>query len=173
MGRPILLTKELQEEIVENVKIVGYAGVAFEAAGIHRATGDRWMRLGKQHLVESHSDGTECDESCDPQLSAFRQFFLSIKKAQAESTKTDLKAISDIGKDTKNWLPHAWRAERLNPEYALRTKAEIDVKHSGEVLHKMLPAEQKTKLLAVAQKAILLEEGKDGVFEQTPQSTEE
>ena len=167
IGRPLLLTPELRDSIVETVKVVKYLSVAANANGINEKTAERWNKLGRVHEEKNHPEGDDCTTNCTEQEVAFRSFYTAIKKAKAESTKSNLEKIKTIAERANKWEGIAWIEERTDPaKFGLKTRT--DHKHSGSInsVHTVLSLEQRQRMLKAANDALTLETTQDenGVF---------
>lgn len=163
-GRPCLLTPELREKIAASVREVKYLSFAAQSEGINPRTSERWMKLGKLHEENAHPEGDSCTTSCEPDLVAFRTFFISIKKAQAEFTKSRMEQITKAGKEPRNWMANAWQLERTMPnEFGLKTRMEHTGEGGGPIKHKLLDPNRQKLILEQAQKAQAIETQQDAI----------
>ena len=94
IGRPTLLTPELQDQLCEAIKHVRYNSVACDLCQVHTDTLRLWMRRAD-----------EGDEDYIPFSNAF-------KKAKAEAVKDNLSTIQKAS--TGSWQAAAWLLERTN-----------------------------------------------------------
>lgn len=94
MGRPTVLTPELQAKFIEVLKHGNFPEYAAEACGIDRASYYLWMRKGKA--------GTPV--YCD--------FYAIVKETRAKSKAALIGAIFNAGLKEKTWLAAAWLAQR-------------------------------------------------------------
>lgn len=91
------LTPKLKDTICEYIKEGNYINTACEAVGISKHAFFMWMKKG-----EAESEGV------------YRDFFDSIKKAQADGEMFLLKTIRV--KSMEQWTAAAWILERKYPE---------------------------------------------------------
>jgi hypothetical protein len=95
VGRP-KLDPALTQRLVDLIRAGNYLEVAATAAGIHRSTLHRWMRLGRGQ-----------------KRGRFHKFLTAVQKAQAESESRDVAIIAKAASD--DWKAAAWRLERKQP----------------------------------------------------------
>lgn len=166
-GRPSLLTPEFQEKYVNAVKDLRYLNLAADLVGVNIQTINRWRKEGRKHEETYHPDGDDCTINCDTDLVAKRSFYTAVKTAIAEAVQSDLQDIEIIAKRSNKWEGIAWKLERTMPD-KFGMKNRIDHKHSGKVEHtvKLLPVEQRQRILKAANDALMLETTQDenGVF---------
>ena len=111
-GRQSKLTDEVQEAICQSIRNGNYAKVAAEAAKVSETTFYRWLEEG-----EKAKQGKK------------REFWESIKEAEAESEQNAVRVVQDA-------MPHDWKAamtylERRHPErWGKRDKQTLE--HTGE-----------------------------------------
>ena len=96
-GRPVLLTPELQAEIVTYIEGGSYVETASAGAGLSKDTFYAWLKRGKKE-----SKGI------------YRNFSDAIRKAIARSELRDVNNIFNAGKTS--WQASAWRLERKYPD---------------------------------------------------------
>jgi len=96
-GRPVLLTPELQEEIVTYIEGGSYVETAAAGASLNKDTFYAWLKKGKKE-----SKGI------------YRNFSDAIRKAIARSELRDVNNIYNAGKTS--WQASAWRLERKYPD---------------------------------------------------------
>ena len=96
-GRPIILTPELQAEIVTYIEGGSYVETAAAGAGISKDTFYAWLKKGKKE-----SKGI------------YRDFSDAIIKAIARSELRDINNIYKAGQTS--WQASAWRLERKYPD---------------------------------------------------------
>ena len=95
MGRP-KLDPATSQRIVDLIRAGNYLEVAATAAGIHRSTLHRWLKLGR-----------------DQARGRFRKFLVAVEKAQAESESRDVALVAKAA--STDWRAAAWRLERKTP----------------------------------------------------------
>jgi hypothetical protein len=96
-GRKSKLTKELIQEAANIIKMGIYVETACDYLGIHRSTWYKWLSEG-----EKAKGGLK------------KEFFDTIKKAEAEAQIRNIGIIQQAAKD--NWQAAAWYLERRYPE---------------------------------------------------------
>jgi transposase len=114
-GRPIKLTPEIQDRIVQAVKAGNYIETASAYAGIAKSTLYEWLKKGTEE-----------------EKGPFYEFSNAIKKALAEAEMRDVAIIDEVAKNG-NWTASAWRLERKFPERWGRKdslKAEVNSNHT-------------------------------------------
>ena len=97
MGRPTILTKEMQDEIVKYVEMGNYLETACDMAGIDVHIVRRWIKAGTRK---------------NP---AYEEFSTAIKKASAKA-EIFLLSIIDNAAQSGIWQAAAWRLERKFPK---------------------------------------------------------
>jgi hypothetical protein len=108
-GRPTLLTPQVQETIVNAVRIGSYLDDAASLAGINRATLFRWIAWGKD-ANDKAEEGLELDERDE----TYRDFCDAVEKARADATLRNIGVIQTAAQDG-SWQAAAWYLERTNP----------------------------------------------------------
>ena len=111
MPRP-KLDPALTDRLVALIRAGNYLEVAATAAGIHRSTLHRWLRLGREQ-----------------KRGRYRKFLNAVEKAQAESESRDVAIIAKAASD--DWKAAAWRLERkqprrYGPRVAVSVQQELD-----------------------------------------------
>lgn len=99
-GRPTVLTSELSETIVANVRRQLSISNAARLALVPSSTVLQWIKRG---IIE-------CEQGL---CNEFVQFSLAVKKAQAEKVEEYLNILNEQG---KNWQAIAWILERCCAE---------------------------------------------------------
>lgn len=103
LGRPRMLTEELQEKICQLVAVGNYMDTAAAACGITDRTVYAWLRRG-QDYIERHGEDPdtwpprEADDECD-----FAHFLRAVTKANAEA---EAYAVTTVRKA----MPQQWQA---------------------------------------------------------------
>lgn len=96
-GRKPKLTWQVQQQIVQHLKVGAYLETAAEAVGIHRTTLFRWIQKGEEAA-----------------RGRYRDFYVAVAQAQSEfeirNQVTILKAAQT------EWRAAAWNLERRFPE---------------------------------------------------------
>lgn len=93
MGRPDKLTPEIQDRIVQYIRVGAFVETAASAAGISKVTLYDWMRRGSR---QKHGK--------------FKDFLNAIEQAFSEATIADLARISSA--TDKDWRAAAYRLEK-------------------------------------------------------------
>ncbi len=133
MGRPTLLTKEVQKSICEEITGGAYLKDACAVNDITYSTLRNWMKRG--------ANGEE----------VYLQFFDASKKAEAIYKRNTRANMSKLGKEAKRWEQGAWQLERRFPEdygkhevvhHVDEEAARMSLEELTEALHKpQLPAQ--------------------------------
>lgn len=97
-GRPLKLTKELQDKVCSFLRHGSYVETASAAVGIDKVTFYDWLKKGAQ---QNHG--------------IYREFSNAVAIAVAEAEMADLMVIS-IAAKKGNWSAAAWRLERRHPK---------------------------------------------------------
>lgn len=108
-GRPLGLTTEIQEAMMQAVSAGAYMETAAAYAGITKDTLYRWLKRGARARRElGRGKRITVD---DRRLVAFSD---ALKKAAAAAEVADLKIIGKAARRT--WQAAAWRLERKHPD---------------------------------------------------------
>ena len=114
-GRPSKLTPELQEEIVNYIKMGNFIETTCVTAGINKSTFYDWMKRGnesKRHTI-------------------YKKFYEAVRQAQAWSEARDVAIISNHAET--NWRAAAWKLESRFSERWGKTKTKKDEKCSMKI----------------------------------------
>lgn len=153
-GRKLALTPELEEKYYEIYRESMTHKTTAEACGISNDTAIKYRKLGERHITMFHANGEPCTQECDPDIVAMRRFFEITKRIKAENTMELVGSIKRAGKEPKNWTANAWLLERTNPnEFGLKQRVEHTGANGGPITHRLLPLEQRQRILAAAQAA--------------------
>jgi transposase len=123
-GRKTLLTPELQDQIVELIRLGNYAQDAAGACGISEATYYNWLDRGKveaERLKLSENSKPKAEEK------PFLEFLEAVEKARREATARNVAVIQKaaIG---GTWQAAAWWLERTRQNTFGRKER---VEHTG------------------------------------------
>jgi len=129
-GRPEKLTPELQQKIVDAIRMGAYIETAAAYAGINKSTLYDWMRRGAR-----------------AKSGKYKEFSNAIEKALAESEMRDLAVIAKASQE--NWQAAAWRLERKFPDRWGRRKAKSEI---AKIEAETEFIREKTRLLKGAEK---------------------
>lgn len=129
-GRPEKLTPELQQKIVDAIRMGAYIETAAAYAGINKSTLYDWMRRGAR-----------------AKSGKYKEFSNAIEKALAESEMRDLAVIAKASRE--NWQAAAWRLERKFPDRWGRRKAKSEI---AKIEAETEFIREKTRLLKGAEK---------------------
>lgn len=99
IGRPSLLTPELQDQIATMIRAGTSVTVACEAAGISRETFYQWLKRGESRAAKD---------------AAHREFRERISSARAEAEARAVTIIATAARE--DWRAAAWLLERSFPE---------------------------------------------------------
>ncbi|GGA31944.1 hypothetical protein GCM10007416_00600 [Kroppenstedtia guangzhouensis] len=115
MARPEKLTPELQQKVVDAIRMGNYIETAAAFSGISKDTLYRWLKQGRR-----------------AKRGKYREFSDAVEKALAESEMRDVAVIATAAKE--NWQAAAWRLERKFPDrWGRRQKVDAQLEHSGQV----------------------------------------
>lgn len=129
-GRPEKLTPELQQKIVDAIRMGAYIETAAAYAGINKSTLYDWMKRGAR-----------------AKSGKYKEFSNAIEKALAESEMRDLAVIAKASRE--NWQAAAWRLERKFPDRWGRRKAKSEI---AKIEAETEFIREKTRLLKGAEK---------------------
>lgn len=129
-GRPEKLTPELQQKIVDAIRMGAYIETAAAYAGINKSTLYDWMKRGAR-----------------AKSGKYKEFSNAIEKALAESEMRDLAVIAKASQE--NWQAAAWRLERKFPDRWGRRKAKSEIE---KIEAETEFIREKTRLLKGAEK---------------------
>ena len=105
------LTPLIQDTICNLIADGNYIKTACLAAGVHKTTFDRWLKLGEQ---EGENEGEN----------PFTSFANAVKKAEAENIARNVGIIQKAAVHT--WQAAAWLLERKYPaQYGKRVEIEL------------------------------------------------
>lgn len=129
-GRPEKLTPEVQQKIVDAIRMGAYIETAAAYAGINKSTLYDWMKRGAR-----------------AKSGKYKEFSNAIEKALAESEMRDLAVIAKASQE--NWQAAAWRLERKFPDRWGRRKAKSEI---AKIEAETEFIREKTRLLKGAEK---------------------
>lgn len=116
-GRKSKLTPQLIKDARKLLQGGNYVSTVCEFLGIHESTWYKWMAEG-----EKAKTGIK------------REFFESIKKAEAEAEIRLITDMQKIAEADQKWQALAWMLERKYPErWGRKDKIQADVSHTGQV----------------------------------------
>ena len=124
MPRP-KLDPAVTQRIVDLMRAGNFIDVAATAAGVHRTTLHRWLRLGREQ-----------------KRGKYRKFAEAVDRAQAESESRDVALIAKAA--SEDWRASAWRLERKAPRrYGQRVQISVQEELEAVLdrLERNLPAE--------------------------------
>lgn len=128
MARPIKLTPDVQQKIVEAIKMGNYIETAAAYAGISKNTLYDWMKRGARE--KERITGTNRKPKAGE--APFVQFSDAIEKAMADAEVRDVLIIANAAKE--NWQAAAWRLERKYPDrWGRKDKVHAEVKQDVNV----------------------------------------
>lgn len=115
MGRPEKLTPELQQKIVDALRLGNYIETAAAYAGVSKTTIYDWLKKGARSKKGKYKD-----------------FSNAVEKALAEAEMRDVALIGNAAKE--NWQAAAWRLERKFPaRWGRKTQHEITGKEGNPI----------------------------------------
>lgn len=109
-GRPIKLTPDIQQKIVEAIKMGNYIETAAAFAGISKNTLYEWLKRGAREKERIAGTNRKPKASEAP----FVRFSDVVEKAMADAEVRDVLIIANAAKE--NWQAAAWRLERKYPD---------------------------------------------------------
>lgn len=124
-GRPSLLKPELQDKIVELIRLGNYAEDAAGACGISRTTFFIWMARGKQ---EAERLKMIPNAEPKPNETPYLDFMNAVEKARDEATTRNV-AIIQKSAAQGTWQAAAWWLERTRQSTFGRKER---IEHTGE-----------------------------------------
>ncbi|WP_080840023.1 hypothetical protein [Cohnella massiliensis] len=128
MARPIKLTPEVQQKIVEAIKMGNYIETAAAYAGISKNTLYDWMKRGAREKDRIAGTNRKPKATEAP----FVAFSDAIEKAMADAEVRDVLIIANAAKE--NWQAAAWRLERKYPDrWGRKDKVHAEVKQDVNV----------------------------------------
>lgn len=101
VGRPTLLTPELQTRMLQALRAGGYVQSACAVAGVALRTYEKW-------IVRGDPAGTRREDAM------YREFREKVQRARAEAETRNVAIIAQAA--TENWQAAAWLLERAYPE---------------------------------------------------------
>ena len=112
------LNKQLIEDAVKLIEAGNYQKHVAQALGIDESTWYRWLQKGESETNEN---------------SIYREFYKSIKKAEAKAVARNVALIQRAAQEG-NWQAAAWWLERKFPaEWGKRDKLDINAGESLKV----------------------------------------
>ncbi|MDQ0417907.1 transposase [Croceifilum oryzae] len=109
-GRPEKLTDEIQQKIVDSLRMGNYIETAASYSGISKTTLYDWLKKGARE-----------------ETGKYMVFSNAVQVAMAEAEMRDVAVIAQASKD--NWQAAAWRLERKYPNrWGRKTQHEISGK---------------------------------------------
>ena len=126
MGRPTKLTKDVQKQICDAIRLGATYKLAAQYGGISYVTFNTWMADG-----EAADDGD------------FLEFFNAVKKAESDGALKWLRKI-EASANTGNWTAAAWKLERRYPNDYGRQVHEISGKDGKEFVLRVIYGEDGT-----------------------------
>ncbi|MDQ0417577.1 transposase-like protein [Croceifilum oryzae] len=129
-GRPEKLTPEIQQKIVDSLRMGNYIETAAAYSGISKSTLYDWLKKGARE-----------------ENGKYKNFSDAVQKAMAEAEMRDVAVISQASKE--NWQASAWRLERKYPNrWGRKTQHEISGKDGKpiEIAPKQLLADKLEQL---------------------------
>lgn len=115
-GRPSKLNEELINQFCNELREGMPVQYTCDLLMVTQPSFSNWMRQGQQDILEENYDTIHC------------QFFMAIKKSQAEYVKT---ANADISSGRPGWQGRAWWLERTRQDFS--PKQEITAGDDGKV----------------------------------------
>jgi hypothetical protein len=115
VARPEKLTPEVQQRIVDSLRMGNYIETASAYAGITKSTLYEWMKRGARE-----------------KRGKYKEFSNAVEKAMAEAEMWDVALIAQAAKE--NWQAAAWRLERKYPaRWGRKTQHEVTGKDDKPV----------------------------------------
>ena len=110
MGRHTLLNPQVQETIVNAVRIGSYLDDAAMLAGVSRGTLFRWLAEGRDA-----SEKADAGEELTEREQLVRDFCDAVEKARADAMLRNIGVIQTAAQNG-TWQAAAWYLERTNPK---------------------------------------------------------
>ena len=110
MGRHTLLNPQVQETIVNAVRIGSYLDDAAMLAGVSRGTLFRWLAEGREA-----SEKADAGEELTEREQLVRDFCDAVEKARADAMLRNIGVIQTAAQNG-TWQAAAWYLERTNPK---------------------------------------------------------
>lgn len=110
MGRHTLLNPQVQETIVNAVRIGSYLDDAALLAGVSRGTLFRWLAEGREA-----NDKADSGEELTERENLVRDFCDAVEKARADAMLRNIGVIQTAAQNG-TWQAAAWYLERTNPK---------------------------------------------------------
>lgn len=130
MAPPSKLNKGLIDAICILLADGNYFKTSCEAMGICKASGFNWLKKGEE-LANKWAEEADKDENTPQPESLYFQFYMAVKKAQAQSEVADIAYIK-AGKDS--WQSRAWLQERKNfDRWGRKDRHEVSGKDGGAI----------------------------------------
>lgn len=118
MGRPTILTPEIQAKVVEALKIGSPRRAAADFAGISEASFMTWMRKGAPDAEDS------------PSAEEYAQFAKAVIEAEADAEQLAIRTINDVMKtgDPSSRLKasHLWLSRRRGADWVDKATVKIE-----------------------------------------------
>ncbi len=149
MGRPTLLTPEVEKAICDNILLGLAAEEAAEMSGVSASTFYGWKRRGQ---LEATRLTRAPRAKARPKETPYLEFLQAVKKAQLEFKRTHVVRVQQAGRE--HWQASAWLLERRYPkEYGQKVLIEQQVREELEAavdrLEQRLDPETFERVLAV------------------------
>lgn len=110
MGRHTLLNPQVQETIVNAVRIGSYLDDAAMLAGVSRGTLFRWLAEGRDA-----NEKADAGEELTEREQLVRDFCDAVEKARADAMLRNIGVIQTAAQNG-TWQAAAWYLERTNPK---------------------------------------------------------
>jgi hypothetical protein len=122
VGKPTILNPELQDKIVELIRLGNYASDAAGACGISKGTFFNWCARGKD---EAERRRLLPDAKLLPNEVKYLEFLDAVEKARDEATVRNVSIIQRAGHDG-TWQAAAWWLERTRQNtYGRKERLEV------------------------------------------------
>ena len=125
VGKPTILNPELQDKIVELIRLGNYASDAAGACGISKATFFGWCARGKD---EAERRRLLPNAKLLPNEVKYLEFLDAVEKARDEATVRNVSIIQRAGHDG-TWQAAAWWLERTRQNTYGRKER---IEHTGQ-----------------------------------------
>lgn len=155
-GRPSKLTLELQETILESVRLGAYVEVACQVAGVNKTTYYRWLRRAEEAEAkalehfdsETEPDLNELYAHVDPADWVYLDFCHALKATEAFA-EVELMALARTG--IKGWQAQMTFLERRHPaKWGRRDSSKVEVSGTVGARVELVVPETTERRLAVA-----------------------
>jgi hypothetical protein len=124
-GRPLKLTPEVIEKIVEAIELGATFEHAANYAGVSYSTFARWRQWGEEAIERRKNPNIKKGTKEWNWEQPFIEFWEAIKGAEGQGVITNLKNITSAGKES--WQASAWILDRRYPKDYGRRQLDVNI----------------------------------------------